>query len=57
VIDAINALSKGKPENTATGEDGVMIVDSGQLRKGTLVPGLDLGDRGAAAVQAAVAQQ
>ena len=57
VIDAINALSKGKPENTATGEDGVMIVDSGQLRKGTLVPDLDLGDRGAAAVQAAVAQQ
>jgi hypothetical protein len=41
VIDRINALSKGKPENTATAEEGVRIVESGQLRKGTIVPELD----------------
>ena len=43
VIDAINALSKGKPDNTATQADGAQIVDSGQLRKGSIVPDLTLG--------------
>lgn len=43
VVDAINALSRGKKDNTATAEDGAQIVDSGQLRKGTLEPDLALG--------------
>ncbi|PRW45561.1 Peptidyl-prolyl cis-trans isomerase D [Chlorella sorokiniana] len=43
VVDAINALSKGKPDNTATAADGAQIVDSGQLRKGTIVPDLKAG--------------
>lgn len=43
VVDAINALSKGKKDNTATQADGAQIVDSGQLRKGTIVPDLALG--------------
>jgi peptidyl-prolyl isomerase D len=41
VVDAINALSIGKPENTATAEDGAVIADCGQIRKGTIVPNLD----------------
>ncbi|KAI3424746.1 hypothetical protein D9Q98_008135 [Chlorella vulgaris] len=45
VVDAINALSKGKKDNTATAEDGAVITDSGQLRKGTLEPDLNLGLR------------
>lgn len=45
VVDAINALSKGKKDNTATAEDGARIVDSGQIRKGTIVPDLTLGLR------------
>eukprot|EP00877_Chromochloris_zofingiensis_P014813 jgi/Chrzof1/9586/Cz04g08140.t1 len=32
VMDAINALSHGKKDNTATAEDGAVIVGSGQLR-------------------------
>lgn len=43
VVDAVNALSIGKPDNTATAEDGAVIADSGQIRKGTLVPDLMLG--------------
>lgn len=43
VVDAINALSKGKKDNTATAEAGAQIVDSGQIRKGTIVPDLNLG--------------
>ncbi|KAL4422341.1 hypothetical protein ABPG75_008538 [Micractinium tetrahymenae] len=43
VVDAINALSKGKKDNTATQADGAQIVDSGQIRKGTIVPDLTLG--------------
>lgn len=31
-MDAINALSHGKKDNTATAEDGAVIVGSGQLR-------------------------
>lgn len=41
VVDAVNALSIGKPENTATAEDGAVIVDCGQIRKGTIVPNLE----------------
>ena len=41
VVDAVNALSIGKPENTATAEDGAVIVDCGQIRKGTIIPNLD----------------
>lgn len=41
VVDKINALSIGKPENTATAEDGAVIVDCGEIRKGTLKPKLD----------------
>lgn len=43
VVDAVNALSIGKPENTATAEDGAVIVDSGQIRKGTIEPNLKKG--------------
>lgn len=42
VVDAINALSKGMPDNTATEEVGVVIADSGEIRHGTIVPNLDL---------------
>ena len=35
--------SKGKPDNTATAEDGALITDSGQLRKGTTLPDLTKG--------------
>jgi len=38
VIDEINALSRGKPENTATADEGAIIADCGEIRKGTLVP-------------------
>eukprot|EP00775_Hariotina_reticulata_P010533 gene10533-10693_t len=41
VIDAINALAKGKKDNTATAEDGAVIVDCGQVRKGTHEPNLN----------------
>ncbi len=40
VIDKINALSAGMPDNTAGPEAGAKIVDAGQLRKGTIVPNL-----------------
>lgn len=43
VIDAINALAVGKPDNTATAADGAVIKDCGQLRKGTIKPDLTLG--------------
>ena len=32
VAEAINALSRGKPDNTATAQDGAVIVASGQIR-------------------------
>jgi len=41
-VDAVNALSVGKPDNTATAEAGARIADCGQLRKGTLTPDLTL---------------
>jgi hypothetical protein len=41
VIDAINALSRGKKDNTATAEAGAVIADCGQLRRGEHVPKLD----------------
>jgi len=41
VIDAINALAKGKKDNTATAEDGAVIIDCGQVRKGSHKPNLD----------------
>lgn len=41
VVDAINALSVGKPENTAGAEEDVLIVDAGQIRPGTIVPDLN----------------
>lgn len=41
VAEAINALSRDKKDNTATQEDGAKIVDSGQIRKGTIVPDLN----------------
>jgi len=41
VVDAVNALSIGKPENTATAADGAVIVDCGQIKKGTIVPDLE----------------
>jgi hypothetical protein len=40
VIDAINALAKGKKDNTATAAEGALITDAGQLRKGTYTPDL-----------------
>ncbi|GAB4821361.1 hypothetical protein N2152v2_008407 [Parachlorella kessleri] len=43
VVDTINALSIGKQDNTAGVEEEVLIADSGQIRKGTLVPDLTLG--------------
>lgn len=36
VIDAINNLSIGKPDNTATAEEEVVIVNCGQDRQGTI---------------------
>ena len=42
VVDEVNRLSVGKQDNTATREDGAQIVDCGQIRKGTIVPKLDL---------------
>ncbi|KAL6773862.1 CYN52B [Auxenochlorella protothecoides x Auxenochlorella symbiontica] len=41
VVDAINALSKGQPENTAGPDAGAVIVDAGELRHGTIVPNLE----------------
>lgn len=40
VVDAINALSVGQPDNTANASAGALITDSGQLRPGTIVPDL-----------------
>lgn len=40
VVDEINALARGKEENTATAEAGAIIADCGELRKGTLEPQL-----------------
>lgn len=40
VIDAINALARGKRDNTATAAEGAIITDAGQLRKGTYTPDL-----------------
>lgn len=40
VIDAINALARGKKDNTATAAEGAVITDAGQLRKGTYTPDL-----------------
>lgn len=39
-VDAINALSIDKPDKTATAEDGAVISNCGQLRKGTIIPNL-----------------
>ena len=41
MAEAINALSRGKKDNTATQDDGAKITDSGQIRKGSLVPNLE----------------
>jgi peptidyl-prolyl isomerase D len=40
VAEAINALSRGKKNSTAGKEEEAKIVDSGQIRKGSLVPDL-----------------
>jgi hypothetical protein len=40
VVKAINALSKNKPDKTATAADGAVITDSGQLRRGSHKPNL-----------------
>ncbi|KIZ05729.1 peptidylprolyl isomerase D (cyclophilin D) [Monoraphidium neglectum] len=37
VVKAVNALAKGKPDNTANADDGAFIIDSGQLRRGAPV--------------------
>ncbi len=44
VAEAINALSRlsGKQDNTAGREEEAIIADSGQIRKGTLEPKLEL---------------
>ncbi|KAF8072652.1 cyp6 [Scenedesmus sp. PABB004] len=36
VIDAVNALARGAPENTATADAGAVIVDAGQGPRGQL---------------------
>jgi hypothetical protein len=41
VIDAINALSRGKKDNTATAAEGAVITDAGQIRKGSYTPNLE----------------
>ncbi|WIA28684.1 hypothetical protein OEZ86_011220 [Tetradesmus obliquus] len=41
VIDAINALAVGQPDNTATAAAGAVITDCAQIRKGTHVPNLE----------------
>lgn len=41
VAAAINALSRGKEEQTARKEEEVVMADSGQIRKGTIVPDLE----------------
>ena len=40
VVRAVNQLSVGKLDNTATAEDGAAIAECGQLRKGSIVPNL-----------------
>jgi hypothetical protein len=44
VLDAVNALSVGKRDNTATREDAdtALITDTGQLRRGAWAPVLEL---------------
>jgi peptidyl-prolyl isomerase D len=41
VVDAVNALAKGQPDNTATAAAGARIADCGELRRGTFVPDLE----------------
>lgn len=41
VIDAINALAVGQPDNTATAAAGAVITDCAQIRKGTHMPNLE----------------
>jgi alkyl hydroperoxide reductase subunit AhpF len=41
VIDAVNALAVGQPDNTATAEAGAVITDCVQVRKGMHVPNLE----------------
>ena len=41
VAEAINAVSRGKPDDTAGTEEGVVIADCGQHRRGTLQPDLE----------------
>ena len=41
VAEAVNELSRGKKDNTATKDDGAKIADSGQIRKGSLVPDIN----------------
>lgn len=40
-VDAINNLSIGKDKSTATAEDGAVIANCGQIRKGMIMPNLD----------------
>jgi hypothetical protein len=37
VVRAVNALAKGRPDNTATADAGAFIIDSGQIRRGAPV--------------------
>jgi len=41
VAEAINAVSRGKPDNTAGTEEDAVIADCGQHRRGTLQPDLE----------------
>jgi peptidyl-prolyl isomerase D len=41
VVDAVNALARGQPDNTATAAAGARIAECGELRRGTLAPDLE----------------
>lgn len=43
MVDAINALAIGKKDHTAGAGEDVIIVDAGQIRKGSTVPDLSIG--------------
>lgn len=43
VAHQVNLLSKGKPENTATKDDGAQITQAGMIREGGVAPDLWLG--------------
>jgi hypothetical protein len=44
-VKAVNALAKGRPDNTADASAGAFIIDSGQIRRGAPVAPAALASR------------